>query len=148
MIVSEIFYGVKCDRCGEMHDDGEHTFWNDEGSSIENAMESEWITEKHKHYCPNCYEFNEDKDDNVPKPDFPLHLKHLLKFINKATTHISEVDEQDDLFQVSAHSYKKDKLETFEENYIKQLLGDNLISFEYKKHERYTRIDCIIQLKK
>ena len=46
MIVSEIFYGVKCNRCGEQYEDGEHHFWSDESGAIENAMESEWIEEK------------------------------------------------------------------------------------------------------
>ncbi len=38
MIVSEIFYGVKCNRCGEQYEDGEHSFWSDE----DNAIETQW----------------------------------------------------------------------------------------------------------
>lgn len=43
MIVSETFYGVKCDRCKEMYDDGEHSFWSNEGYAVKNATESKWI---------------------------------------------------------------------------------------------------------
>ena len=39
-------------------------------------------------------------------------------------------------------------LKKIEENYIKELLGENLISLEYKKHERYTRYDCVILVKR
>ena len=62
MIVSEIFYGVKCNRCGEQYEDGEHSFWSDEDNAIENAMESEWIEEKGKHYCDKCFHYNDEDE--------------------------------------------------------------------------------------
>lgn len=33
----------------------------------EQAMESEWAEIGDKHYCPDCYEFDEKLDEYVPK---------------------------------------------------------------------------------
>ena len=42
MIIAEVFYGVKCDRCGEICDVSEHTYYMDESEAQEQALESEW----------------------------------------------------------------------------------------------------------
>lgn len=150
MIVSEIFYGVKCNRCGEQFEDGEHSFWSDENSAEENAMESEWIWEKNgKHYCPNCYELDEETEDTTPLPEFPEHLKKLKSFIDKnLKSYCSSIIETDDFFKVETGIYNGSTLASYEENYIKEFLGEKLISLEYQKHERFTRYDCIITIKK
>ena len=149
MIVSEIFYGVKCNRCGEQYEDGEHSFWSDEDNAIENAMESEWIEEKGKHYCTECYEYNEEKDENLPKIDFPEYIKKTKKFIDKMLlSYSAKISEKEDYFEISTGIYNETTFEKFEENYIKELLGKNLISLEYQKHERYTRYDCVILVKR
>ena len=149
MIVSEIFYGVKCNRCGEQYEDGEHSFWSDEDNAIENAIESEWIEEKGKHYCTECYEYNEEKDENLPKIDFPEYIKKTKKFIDKMLlSYSAKISEKEDYFEISTGIYSGTRFEKFEENYIKELLRENLISLEYQKHERYTRYDCIILVKR
>ena len=33
----------------------------------EQAMESEWAEIGDKHYCPDCYEFDDELDEYVPK---------------------------------------------------------------------------------
>ena len=149
MIVSEIFYGVKCNRCGKQYEDGEHSFWSDEDNAIDNAMESEWIEEKGKHYCPECYEYNEEKDENLPKKDFPEYIKKTKKFIDKMLlSYSAKISEKEDYFKISTGIYSGTTFEKFEENYIKELLGKNLNSLEYQKHERYTRYDCVILVKR
>lgn len=150
MIVTEIFYGLKCNRCMEMYDDGEHSFWNDEGAAVENAMESEWVEEKGKHYCPDCHEVDEETDEVKVKLDFPKHLIALKKFIdNVCRSHSSQVSEHDDWFKISTSLFTNEiRLSPFEEDYIKGSLGDNLISIEYKKHERFSSHYCLIKIKK
>ena len=144
MIISEIFYGIKCNRCNETCGE-EHAFWCDEESAIENAMESEWIEEKGKHYCPNCYEFDEEKDDNISKPDYPEHIKKLKKFLDKIVVGVSETTkETTETFTLIKGLYNETKLSEVNENYIRQFLGDKLVSIECKKHERYTRFYCYI----
>ena len=38
-----------------------------EGTAKEQAIESEWADIGDKHYCPDCYEFNDELDEYVPK---------------------------------------------------------------------------------
>lgn len=146
MITTEIFYGIQCNRCKEdFQDYNDHSFWIDKSSAIEQAMDSEWIEEKGKHYCPNCYELDEETDENKIREDFPIHVKELKKFFDKMVTGISEtVIEKDDCFIISTSLYNRQKLDSFEENYIKEMLGEKLISFECKKHERYSQFYCYV----
>ena len=148
MIVSEIFYGVKCNRCGEHFEDGEHSFWSDEDNAIENAMDSEWIEIKGKHYCTNCHELDEKTDEVKVFEDYPQHLKTLNKFIDRVTIGTQRnVFETTTEFTVKCSFYKKPKLEKFEENYIKDLLGEKFISLDYEAG-KYNSFTCIIKLKK
>lgn len=149
MIVSEIFYGVKCNRCKEQFEDGEHSFWSDEDSALENATESEWIEEKGKHYCPNCYDYNDEFETQSIRPDFPEYVTKLKNFIDKILkSYSATISEKEDYFEISTGIYSGTSFEKFEENYIKDLLGEKLISLEYQKHERYTRYDCVILVKR
>lgn len=68
MIKEVTMYSVVCDRCGKTYgvDDGIIS-WGDECTAKEQAMESEWEEIGDKHYCPDCYEFNEELDEYVPK---------------------------------------------------------------------------------
>jgi len=148
MIVSEIFYGIKCNRCGEMYDDGEHSFWNDESSAFENASDSGWIKEKNKHYCNNCHEINDETDEVIVFEDYPTPLKTLNKFIDRVVIGSQRnVFETTTEFIVKFNFYTKTKLELFEENYIKNLLGENFISLECEVG-KYNTHSCIIKIKK
>lgn len=87
MITKHIMYGVKCDRCGAQFVDSynDYTAWADEGDAWSSASEEDWIERNGKHYCPCCYEYNEDENENVVKPpypqafrDFRLRMKSIL----------------------------------------------------------------------
>lgn len=68
MIKPVTMYSVVCDRCGKTfgEDDG-IAAWVDECTTREQAMESEWIEIGDKHYSPDCYEFDNELDEYVPK---------------------------------------------------------------------------------
>lgn len=68
MIKEVKMYSVVCDRCGKTfgEDDGVDA-WVDECTAKEQAMESEWAEIGDKHYCPDCYEFDDVLDEYVPK---------------------------------------------------------------------------------
>ena len=64
MIEKVEMFTVVCDNCGE--DAGassDASCWNDEAVAEEMALESEWIKEDEKHYCPNCW--SRDDNDNL-----------------------------------------------------------------------------------
>lgn len=69
MIKPVNMYSVVCDRCGKTFIDEFNGIaaWLDEGTAKEQAMESEWAEIGDKHYCPDCYEFDEKLDEYVPK---------------------------------------------------------------------------------
>lgn len=69
MIKPVTMYSVVCDRCGKPFIDEFNGIvaWLDEGTAKEQAMESEWVEIGDKHYCPDCYEFNDNSEKYVPK---------------------------------------------------------------------------------
>ena len=69
MIKLVTMYSVVCDRCGKQFVDEFNGIvaWLDEGTAKEQAMESEWSEIGDKHYCTDCYEFDEELDEYVPK---------------------------------------------------------------------------------
>lgn len=147
MIITDVFYGLKCNRCGEQYDDGEHSFWSDESAAFENASESGWIEQKGKHYCENCFSHNEDSDEVTIFEDFPEHLKTLNKFIDRvAFATQRNVFEKNSEFLVKCRLYRQPKLKDYEAEFIKQLLGEKFISIEYIVG-KYNSTDCLIKFK-
>lgn len=54
-------YTLLCDNCGaDLNDCNVYSGFEDIKHSIEVAKESDWIEQKGKWYCDNCYEFNGD----------------------------------------------------------------------------------------
>ena len=68
MIKPVTMYSVVCDRCGKTfgEDDG-IIAWTDICSAREQAMESEWVEIGDNHYCPDCYEYDDELNEYVPK---------------------------------------------------------------------------------
>jgi len=64
MIKTVQMFTVICDNCGtDIGEDAEYSCWNDESFANENAMESGWHKEGDKHYCSNCWSY--DDNDNI-----------------------------------------------------------------------------------
>lgn len=148
MIIAETFYGIKCNRCGELYEDGEHSFWSDENSAIENAFESDWQEVAGKHYCSGCSEVNEETDEVIIYPEYPTHLKTLNSFLDKITKAIGRdvIESEKGFFIVKCRFYNRHKLEEYESNYIKSLLGDVFVSIDYVD-EKHNSKSCLIKFK-
>jgi len=57
-------YTVVCDNCQkDIGTEDEYSCWNDDSYAETNAMESDWQKEEKKHYCPECYSY--DDNDNL-----------------------------------------------------------------------------------
>ena len=61
MIKELRMYTVVCDNCGaDVNEDAEYSCWSDEGYAQDIAMEADWVTVDDKHYCTDCYYYDED----------------------------------------------------------------------------------------
>ena len=79
MIKTIEMYSVVCDRCGRTLDDS--VAWEDKSTAISYALNSKWKEIGDKHYCKDCYEFDEDLDKYVPKMIYRNDVlgNHLVK---------------------------------------------------------------------
>jgi len=117
MIIKEIFYGIKCDRCGCYNESGDYKFYMEESQAVENAMDDEWNTTiQDNHYCPNCYTINEDTEEITIKPPFPESVKRIEKFIDTITRNCAEVYEKEDRFEIEFNEHFP--LDTAAQNWI------------------------------
>ena len=68
MIKLVTMYSLVCDRCGKVNENYDGIIaWLDERTAKEQAIESEWVEIGDKHYCPDCYEFDDELDEYVTK---------------------------------------------------------------------------------
>lgn len=67
MIKQVTYYDIICDRCGNSLVDESEIIYPDKDSALMVAEQSEWNTIDGKHYCPDCYEFDEKTDEYKPK---------------------------------------------------------------------------------
>lgn len=87
MITEQIFYGVRCDRCGDDFESrGDYSYMTEKGDIVDEAVQQGWQEIDHRHYCPDCYEENPDPnhdDDHEyrAKPAFPEYIWKLKMFL-------------------------------------------------------------------
>ena len=105
MITEEIFYGVKCDRCGDVYEmGGEYTCYSDKSEILDSAFDDDWKEIHGRHYCPCCYTENDgttvtnnhDDDDDereddsreyIPRPSYPDCYHKLQQFMQVIIGH-------------------------------------------------------------
>lgn len=64
MIVEKTFYAVKCDNCGKIAEGyNDCEFWDDKGTAIDLASESEFYIGETIHFCSDCHSI--DDNDNL-----------------------------------------------------------------------------------
>ena len=148
MITNEIFYAVKCNRCGITSDE-DNAYYHDEESAIENALDNDWHETNNKHFCPECFDYDDKTDTYNILPDFPKHVKEIEKFFKRVILGIlNPISECKEYFTISGSLSNSDKLEDYEEKYLKERFVDKIISIEYKKHERYTRFEYFVKVQR
>jgi hypothetical protein len=64
MIIPVPCWTVKCDNCERVYYAG----WNDIGYAEDCATDDDWHKEGDSHYCPNCYELDDDGEVVVCEP--------------------------------------------------------------------------------
>ncbi len=111
MIYEEIMYGIRCDRCREIYENGnDYTVSSDKEEMVQDAIDDDWHTEGKRHYCPNCYTRHpqEDSDDDkiVVKPLIHhsfFSFWNMLKTITHNYYNFSEDDEN--YYLTNQHCY-------------------------------------------
>ena len=67
MFIQVECWNVKCDGCGLEFDGGEFSGWNDKSYSYDVAQNEDWEEIDGSHYCPECWQWNEDETEVIPK---------------------------------------------------------------------------------
>lgn len=63
MVQEKIMFTVICDNCGtDIAEGQEYSCWNDKDYAELEATESEWLKQGDKHYCTECF-FYDDEDE-------------------------------------------------------------------------------------
>jgi len=125
MIVTEIFFGVKCNRCGDVCSDGEHEYWSDEDNALENAINSDWLGYKKKHYCGNCY----DWITNEPFPHFTGEILEVKKIIEKMLPGY-DFKTRDDAEKTIFLKKMQQPISKIYRNLIAEIAGEKLINMD------------------
>ena len=149
MIITEVFYGVKCDRCGEIYEDSEHSFYSDEDSAQQNALDDEWGELNGKHYCPNCHIIDEEKDEVKPFAPFPNHVKLIRKFFSSVVKSVREsIDEsKEGIITLKYRLLYDEGLRPYDEEYLRNCLKDDFIDLVQTKELRHqTQISISIKV--
>lgn len=149
MVIAEVFYGVKCDRCGEIYESGEHAYYMDESEAQEQALESEWGELNGKHYCPNCHSVDEETDEIKPFPAFPKHVSHIRNFAKKMMGGLHEgIEEKDNAdFIILKYSIQNGRsFKMFHLNYIRDFLDEKFVSLDVDKQKYWDNISITIKL--
>lgn len=146
MIITEILYGAKCDRCS-IYYDGEYSFFMDQ-ESIKNELDySSWLTKDDKHYCSMCYDINEETDEIKVKDFYPECYLLLIAFVrNIIRGSVVRVIEAGDTYLVQFREKWKSPMSIADINYIKELLGKKYVSIEVVEENR--RNICYVRFKK
>lgn len=68
MIEKVDMYACVCDGCGKMHvnENLGYVAWVDGSQAFEDAGEAGWTIDG-KHYCPDCYEYDDETDEYILK---------------------------------------------------------------------------------
>ena len=67
MIKEVTYYDIICDRCGKSLTKESGDCYPDTKAAEMVALQSEWKEIGGKHYCPGCYEVDDETDEYVPK---------------------------------------------------------------------------------
>ena len=68
MIKEVKMFTVICDRCGkDVCKDDDYSCWSDSDFALDIATEKGWQEIECKHYCNDCWKWNEDETEMIVK---------------------------------------------------------------------------------
>ena len=141
MITPTIFYTLQCDRCKEM-------FESPEGFIGQVDSDSVW-EEAENSDCPYCYDFDEEKDENIPLPAYPKSIFKVEQFLK---TYVGFKDaitkEYSEHFIVSVHLRTNEQLQKEFLEMIRSILALESWSSEVIPAEKYSNSTLVIKIEK
>lgn len=106
MIIKEIFYAIKCDRCGYINEVGDIQFLSDEDIAESQAKDDDWLCNiKGEHYCQDCFTENEETEEILIKPLFPQSIDRIKEFVSKITENYPRVIERENGFEIYFYTH-------------------------------------------
>lgn len=133
MIFEEIMYGIKCDRCHDIFENGDNcTVSSDKYDMEESAIDNDWYQDGDKHYCPGCFEKDEN-DEIVLKP--AIHHT-FFNFWNKlkALAGCNHRFSEDDKYYLLTNAYCYKRLNEARLSILHEIIPD--FTIEYHKPDR------------
>ena len=97
MIEEVTYYDIICDRCGKSLINESETCYPDTGSAEMTAQDSEWLAIGSKHYCPDCYELDEETDEYVEKCDKTICCGECKEFLYEDTNGFGICDKNNEV---------------------------------------------------
>lgn len=154
MITEQLFYGVRCDRCGDDYESsGDYSYMTTKGDILDCAIDDDWEEIDGKHYCPCCYEKNPDPehdDDHEyrPKPPYPEYISTLKRFLRVLGGWRQE--EKDGYLHVKFHTTSTRELESEYRAMIDKILckAEYRIEVHTKENAANAEVEIIIKLKR
>lgn len=73
MILEETFFAVKCDNCGKVNENYDGiSFWASKECALELSVGEDWEEIEGKHYCPDCFEVNDEDEIIIKTQELPI----------------------------------------------------------------------------
>lgn len=147
MITKEICYGMKCDRCGKLYGDDDTHIFSEEEELKERANDNEWVLFSHKHYCPDCVEWDSQCNYKV-KPPIPSHVAAVKNYMKHVADAFVVVKEYKTIFSVEGYTDNgEDILPEIHSKWIEEYLGENLLGIHYDYQEHTSNAMFRIKIK-
>ena len=146
---------VECDRCKKQYEEDLICAFVDGNAAIDSATDNGWTIINNKHYCPDCFKYDETQDEYIVLPSIPNYvfkIKEQLKFVycllTSSYSSKAHVDcfETDDDFILSIVVPKEHY--PIEYHRSIQKIYKHCVCEEYSNNEFYSTISVKIPKKK
>lgn len=132
MIKTDVFYSIKCNRCGRIYYNVNGEEWyGDKLEALDEADEDGWliVNEDKGHYCPDC--LTKDRKVKPPYPNEVLSIEKfvkefILKMVGEDYHPIEELDNGNGylIYGILSNYNKPEGITEVEKEMIRQLAGN------------------------
>lgn len=153
MFTEQIFYGVRCDRCGEMYESsGDYSYMSDKGEIWEQAWDEGWNEHNGHHYCPCCHKVigKDENEGNIirVKNGYPQCVQKLKLLLRLLVGHSPRNEEREGWLHYNVPLQYKGVLSDLSRQMIERTLNEVVFTIDFSEDNRgYRYADIAIMLK-